>query len=190
MNVRRASAADLEQLVPMFEEYRAFYRCAPDEPAAREFLAKRLVRGDSVILIAVDEAPGAGAGFVQMYPTFSSLRMARALILNDLYVRAPYRRRGVARALMDAARAFAEESGAVALSLETSKDNVNARRLYESLGYELEHEGQIDRAISRQHAYRPPSRSCHSPSTVGKARRRRHDQSAGPLADRPPAWAC
>lgn len=156
MNVRRANAADLEQLVPMFEEYRAFYRCAPDERAAREFLGERLRRADSVILIAVDEASGgAGAGFVQMYPTFSSLRMASALILNDLYVKAPYRRRGVARALMDASRAFAEESGAVSLSLETGKDNVNARGLYESLGYELE-QGFLQYSLTTKVRYPRP----------------------------------
>jgi ribosomal protein S18 acetylase RimI-like enzyme len=61
--------------------------------------------------------------------------MARALILNDLYVTEPYRRRGVARQLMEGARAFAEISGAVSLSLETARDNAKARALYESLGY-------------------------------------------------------
>ena len=94
-----------------------------------------------MILIAVDDAAkegGAGVGFVQMYPTFSSLRMARALILNDLYVANAYRRQGVARRLMEAARAFAQVSGATSLSLETAMDNARARALYESLGYELE----------------------------------------------------
>ena len=139
ISVRAADTEDLEALLPLFEAYRAFYRREPDPNAAREFLRERLARVDSVILIAVDDASNrAGVGFVQMYPTFSSLRMARALILNDLYVTESYRRRGVARQLMEAARAFAEMSGAVSLSLETAMDNTKARALYESLGYELE----------------------------------------------------
>jgi ribosomal protein S18 acetylase RimI-like enzyme len=75
---------------------------------------------------------------VQLYPVFSSLRMARALILNDLYVAEEHRRAGVARKLMEAAKAFAQISGAVSLSLETATDNAKARALYESLGYQLD----------------------------------------------------
>ena len=136
INVRAATVGDLEALVPLFEGYRAFYRYAPDTSAARVFLRDRLGHSDSVILVAIDdEANGAAVGFVQLYPTFSSLKMARALILNDLFVTEPYRRRGVARQLMDAARVFAEISGAVSLSLETARDNAKARSLYEGLGY-------------------------------------------------------
>jgi ribosomal protein S18 acetylase RimI-like enzyme len=139
IQVRAAGIADLELLVPLFEAYRAFYRRDPDEDAARKFLRERLVGGDSAILIAVDDASnGAGVGFVQLYPTFSSLRMTRTLILNDLYVAEPYRRAGVARRLLEAARMFAELSGAASLSLETASDNTKARALYESLGYQLE----------------------------------------------------
>jgi ribosomal protein S18 acetylase RimI-like enzyme len=138
ITVRPAHIGDLELLVPLFEAYRAFYQRQADESAARQFLRERLERVDSVILIAVDLSSSDAAGFVQLYPTFSSLRMARALILNDLYVTVPYRRRGVARLLMDAARSFAETAGAVSLTLETQTDNAKARALYESLGYELE----------------------------------------------------
>jgi ribosomal protein S18 acetylase RimI-like enzyme len=135
--VRAATLRDLDALVPLFEGYRAFYRCSPREAAAREFLRDRLSRSDSVILVACD-AGGVLMGFVQLYPTFSSLQMARALILNDLYVAKERRGGGVARALMSAARVFAESSGAVSLSLETATDNASARALYESLGYHLE----------------------------------------------------
>ena len=137
--VRAATLADLDGLVPLFEGYRAFYGCEPGEAAARGFLRDRLARADSVILVAVDP-DGAPVGFVQLYPTFSSLRMARALVLNDLYVAERKRRGGAARALMQAARTFAEVSGAVSLSLETAATNATARALYESLGYRLDTE--------------------------------------------------
>ena len=136
ISVRAATSGDLDLLVPLFEGYRAFYRCAPDTAGARRFLRDRLNASDSVILIAIDDRTAAAIGFVQLYPTFSSLRMARALILNDLYVSEAHRRHGVARRLMDAARSFAEISGVVSLSLETAHDNAKARALYESLGYE------------------------------------------------------
>jgi ribosomal protein S18 acetylase RimI-like enzyme len=138
INVRAAEPTDLEGLVPLFEGYRAFYRCAPNDDKARQFVRERLARSDSVILLAEDESSGRAVGFVQLYPTFSSLQMERALILNDLFVAESHRRAGVARRLMEGARMFATVSGAVSLSLETAPDNARARALYESLGYRLE----------------------------------------------------
>lgn len=147
ISVRPAVLKDLDALVPLFEAYRGFYQCEPNASEARTFLRDRLTHFDSVILIAEDEANGRAVGFVQMYPVFSSLRMARALILNDLYVSEEYRRGGVARKLMDAARVFAEMAGAVSLSLETATDNAKARALYGSLGYQLD-EGFLHYSLS------------------------------------------
>jgi len=132
--VRPATTADLESLVDLFEGYRAFYERPADAAGARDFLSRRLKNGDSAILLAVDASDHA-VGFVQLYPVFSSLRMARALILNDLFVAPQHRGRGISRLLMNAALAFAKQAGAVSLSLETAKTNDAARALYESLGY-------------------------------------------------------
>ena len=136
--VRQAQPADLDLLVPLFEGYRAFYQCKPDAVSAREFLSMRLDRGDSAIFVAVDQSKSVGAGFVQLYPTFSSLRMRRAWILNDLFVEPGYRGLGVARQLMEAARVLAVETQSVTVTLETARDNHAARKLYESLGYQAE----------------------------------------------------
>jgi len=91
-----------------------------------------------VVFIAVDDASGTGAGFVQLYPVFSSLQMRRAWILNDLFVDPPFRGHHVAKRLMDAAHTLGLETGAATIVLETAPDNHTARRLYESLGYRLE----------------------------------------------------
>lgn len=138
LTVRRAKPADLHLLVPLFEGYRAFYRCEPDAGRAKAFLIERLTRGDSVVFIALDERAGAGVGFVHLYPVYSSLRMRPAWILNDLFVEPGHRGQHIARRLMDSARAMAEETGASSITLETAPDNATARRLYESLGYRAE----------------------------------------------------
>ena len=136
IRVRVATSADVDQLVPLFEAYRAFYQRPADEHTARRFLERRLQNGDSAILLAVDgDEADRAVGFIQLYPVYSSLRMARALILNDLFVDPGHRRLGVARSLMNAARDFARSAGAVSLSLETARDNATARALYESLGW-------------------------------------------------------
>jgi ribosomal protein S18 acetylase RimI-like enzyme len=137
ITVRRAQPADLERLVPLFEGYRAFYRCDPNERAAREFLSNRLRREDSVVFVAIDET-GKGIGFVQLYPVFSSLQMRPAWILNDLFVAPDRRGQHLSRRLMNAARDHALETSAASITLETAPENHTARRLYESLGYKLE----------------------------------------------------
>jgi GNAT superfamily N-acetyltransferase len=133
LSVRRASLADVEGLARLFDAYRRFYGQPADTDRAREWLHARMSRGESTVLIA--EREGAAAGFAQLYPMFSSVRTARIWILNDLYVDPAHRRNGVARALLDAAGAFARDDGAARLMLETGQDNAAARALYRGAGW-------------------------------------------------------
>ena len=132
--VRRATIADLETLAPMFDGYRSFYGQAPDVARARNFLAERIERDESVVLLA--SLDGAAVGFTQLYPSFSSVRATRVWVLNDLYVDATARRHGVAQALLAAATTFARGDGAIRLVLETMPDNRAAQRLYEAQGWQ------------------------------------------------------
>lgn len=133
--VRRADSADLNLLAPLFDRYRHFYTQRHDEAVSRAFIDERLRRGDSVLLLAALDDIEA-AGFVQLYPTFSSVRAARVWVLNDLFVQAQARRRGVARALLDAAARFARADGAARLELETNHDNAQAQALYDAAGWQ------------------------------------------------------
>jgi ribosomal protein S18 acetylase RimI-like enzyme len=135
VRVHAASVEDLPELSRLFDAYRVFYRQASDPGAAERFLRERLARRDSHVFVAARES-GALAGFTQLYPSLSSVSMARIFVLNDLYVDADVRRTGVGRALLEAAHDFARSQGAVRVSLETARDNAGAQRLYESLGYE------------------------------------------------------
>ena len=133
--IRRATFHDLDALVPLFDGYRQFYGKPSDEAGAREFITARLRLNESMILLARDEH-GAAAGFTQLYPLFSSVRMVRTWLLNDLFVAAAARRQGVARALLEAAVTQARGLGAASLSLSTAHDNLPAQALYESLGWQ------------------------------------------------------
>lgn len=138
MPIRRATRADLDLVAPLFDSYRQFYRRAPDPALARGFIAERLEREDSMIYLAEQE--GQALGFMQLYPLFSSTAATpgRLWLLNDLFVRPEGRGQGVGHALLAEARALGVRSGAVGLFLQTARDNLGARRLYESLGYQLD----------------------------------------------------
>lgn len=137
--VERATAADVDRVAPLFDAYRQFYGLPSDLRLCRQFLAERLGRDESVVLLASDPG-GAALGFVQMYPTFSSLRAARTFVLYDLFVDPAARERGVGRRLMQAAAEEGRRRGAVSLVLSTAKANDRAQRLYESLGWVREEE--------------------------------------------------
>lgn len=140
MKILRATPKNLEQLVPLFDGYRVFYEQASDVDMARAFLSRHFAEQSSVIFLALNDADEVdeGMGFTQLYRSFSSVSARHLWILNDLYVAPEARRKGVARQLMEAARAFAQADGALRLVLETAADNVQAQALYEDLGYSQE----------------------------------------------------
>ena len=133
VSITRAGPADLDALAQLFDGYRQFYGQPSDLAAARDWLRSRLRVGESMVLVA--RRGGDAVGFVQLYPMFSSVRLARIWILNDLYVLPTKRRGGVARALLEAAAGFARADGATAISLETTRDNAAARALYRAAGW-------------------------------------------------------
>jgi ribosomal protein S18 acetylase RimI-like enzyme len=137
LRIERATVADAAALAPLFDGYRQFYGKPSDIDRAHWFLTERLSRQESVVFGASVSQLHGFAGFVQLYPIFSSVSTGRVWHLNDLFVRVDARRLGIAKALMLHAIAFARQDGAVRLTLETAVDNAPARALYESLGMTL-----------------------------------------------------
>ena len=134
ITIARAERKDLEDVIPLFDDYREFYEAGSDHAAARAFLTERTERGESVIFLAY-AGPHGPVGFTQLYPSFSSVSLKRLWILNDLFVRSDVRRGGVGRALLERARQHAVETGAKGLILSTAVTNKPAQALYESCGW-------------------------------------------------------
>jgi ribosomal protein S18 acetylase RimI-like enzyme len=145
----RAGLEHLDPLAALFDAYRRFYGQETDLPAARQFLEARLRGQESAVFLAVAEAsPGAGLGFVQLYPCFSSVSMRPIWILNDLFVAPKARRKGIGRSLLAAAFEMARSSGAARIRLSTAKDNGEAKALYAAAGYRRIDFDQYELAVS------------------------------------------
>jgi len=138
IDVRQAIYADLEALSSLLDDYRRFYGRASDKVAARAFLQARVEHGQSVVFLAQNDATP--VGFTQLYPSFSSVSLARVFILNDLFVVPSHRRAGVGTLLLDAAAGYARAMGAVRLSLNTDVANTTAQALYEAKGWKRDQE--------------------------------------------------
>lgn len=136
MTIRPANKKDLNALALLFDAYRVFYKRASDIDAAKAFLAERLENKDSELFIAENEDQIL-VGFTQLYPLFSSTRMKRTWLLNDLYVATNYRGLGVSKQLIAQAKILAKSTNAYGVLLETEKTNTIGNQLYPSVGFTL-----------------------------------------------------
>lgn len=132
---RKATVKDIRQLAELFDQYRIFYHKESDIPAAEKFLTERIKNNDSEIFVAAYE--GKLIGFVQLYPLFSSTRMKRYWLLNDLYVNENYRGKGYSKALIEEAKQMAKSTDACGILLETGKSNDIGNKLYPACGFKI-----------------------------------------------------
>jgi GNAT superfamily N-acetyltransferase len=139
MNIRKAELMDLNHLAELFDQYRVFYKKNSDVESARLFLKTRMDKKESEIFVAFNDE-GKMTGFTQLYPSFSSTRLKRFWILNDLFVHPDFRRQGYSIALIEKAKELCRHSGACGMMLETGKDNVEGNHLYPKSGFHLDEE--------------------------------------------------
>jgi ribosomal protein S18 acetylase RimI-like enzyme len=148
MAIRKATEHDLPALMPLLRGYCDFYEANPSdgglERMAGALIASREDQG--FLLVASDGETGDVVGFAACGWKWSSLRGARIVVLEDLFVAERARRSGHADALIEASAAIARQQGAPALTWLTAPDNHRAQAVYDRIGgrsapfleYELE----------------------------------------------------
>lgn len=137
MIIRKAELSDLRSLTQLFDEYRIFYKEESDVNGAEKFIRNRIVNNDSEIFVAFSNEM-IMTGFTQLYPLFSSTRMKKFWLLNDLYVNVDFRRQGFSLDLIERAKKLCRETGACGMMLETAKSNVEGNSLYPKTGFQLD----------------------------------------------------
>ncbi|BDD00970.1 GNAT family N-acetyltransferase [Persicobacter psychrovividus] len=135
MIYRKATEKDLNKVAELFDSYRVFYRKESNLQGAKAFLKERIERNDAEIFVA--EVDHKLVGFVQLYPLFSSTKMKKFWLLNDLFVHPNHRGKGISIGLIARAKKLVKETGACGMSLETDKSNLIGNSLYPKEGFEL-----------------------------------------------------
>ncbi len=136
ITIKTATIDDLDSIAPLFDAYRVFYRKESDLEGASTFLEERISNKESIIYIAF--SGNEAVGFTQLYPIFSSTRMKRVWLLNDLYIDANHRGKGISKMLLERSKQLAIDTNAAAVILETEKSNDIGNQLYPSTGFTLE----------------------------------------------------
>lgn len=133
MLIQKVTINEIDSLSELFDLYRVFYKQKSNVESAKRFLTERIINEESVVFIALNGHNS--LGFVQLYPSFSSISMQRSWVLNDLFVKETARGQGLGEKLIKTAIGFAKETGAKGVLLETAEDNTTAQRLYEKIGF-------------------------------------------------------
>lgn len=136
MIAREIKETDIAKVAELFDDYRVFYRKESDVKGAEKFILERVQQKDSKIYVC-ENTEKQLLGFVQLYPLFSSTRMKKLWLLNDLFVHPKYRGQGIAIQLIEKAKALVKETDACGLVLETEKSNSIGNRLYPKTGFSL-----------------------------------------------------
>ncbi|QDW26799.1 GNAT family N-acetyltransferase [Pedobacter sp. KBS0701] len=136
IKIKQIGLTESHLVVGLFNQYRIFYNQFSDIGMAKAFIDERLQHNESIIFLAIDEDTEKPVGFTQLYPKFSSAKLSKNWILNDLYVDEVYRKQGIGEKLIKTAMEFSKTTGATFIQLETAVDNYTAQQLYENIGFE------------------------------------------------------
>lgn len=137
--IEKATLNELEPLSKLFDRYRMFYEKQSDIKEAKKFLSERISNNDAEIFVCLN-GENVMMGFVQLYPLFSSTRMKKLWLLNDLFVDENYRGCGYSVALINKSKELCISTDACGLILETAKENIVGNNLYPKAGFSLDSE--------------------------------------------------
>jgi len=134
-DIQPALLTDVDELAGLFDAYRVFYGAESAQLQSEAFVHGLIVQRKTHFFLAREAEGLPVLGFVHLMPSISTVAMRPIWLLEDLYVVAAGRRKGVATALMAYAESFARETGAERLTLATAHDNRHAQSLYKRMGY-------------------------------------------------------
>src|SRR5919197_616739 len=129
MAIREATESDLPALMPLLRGYCDFYDANPTDDGL-DRMARAIIaapESEAFLLVATDGKSDDVVGFAASGWKWSSLRAARVVVLEDLFVADRARGRGHAAALIVASAEIARGHGAPAMTWLTAPDNRRAQ---------------------------------------------------------------
>jgi ribosomal protein S18 acetylase RimI-like enzyme len=132
---RAAGLADAAMLIELMREYYTFDHLSFDEAAARpalEALLENVAFGRAWLI----EGDGAPLGYVVLALGYSLEYHGRDAFVDELYIREPYRGRGIGRQALALLETTCRELGVQALHLEVDHANTVAQEVYRRAGYQ------------------------------------------------------
>jgi len=136
-SIRGAGVEDVSGLVPLYVDFLRSYNHSADAKQISDFL-HRIFTEPGVVFFLAEDSRSRIVGFAACILSYSSVSQAFALNINDMFVEAACRRRGVATALCDVIEAYAGTNRFVKLFLAADPGAEPAMKLYLKAGFTVE----------------------------------------------------
>src|SRR6266508_487411 len=132
--IRLCEPNDTPQIVPMIQaQVAASGRAAPDPDALNDLVHALLISQFSDFLLA--DMNGRTVGVLQINYRLSTWEVAPYAVIEDFYLVAEARGKGVGTRMLDYACARAEGRGSTFIQSSVRAEDWAARRLYEAFGF-------------------------------------------------------
>lgn len=132
MEIVVAELEDINELSELVDAYRVSCQQESDLAGVADFLRQQLDNQESYIWLAILEEQV--IGFVMLYPSISSEKLAQKWRLTDLYVDPSTRGQGVAQALIKEVLAFSQGTASPIFVVIPENQPMN-QRLFEKMSF-------------------------------------------------------
>jgi GNAT superfamily N-acetyltransferase len=138
--IRKATAADAPLLTAMIRELAEFERELDQVDISSEDLLRDGFRSSPCFHALIAEWDSQTAAYALYFFTYSTWAGRRSLFVEDLFVRAEFRRKGIGKALLKHMAVIAREQNCYGMRWEVLNWNTPAIDFYRSLGAKLQSE--------------------------------------------------
>ena len=148
--INSAIESDVPILLAMIRELAEFEQLAQELEVTADSLREALFGKDAVARALVAHRNGEPAGYAVFYRTFSTFVGRPGIFLDDLFVRPPFHKLGIGRALLTRVAEIGTELGGGRFEWITLRWNENAFRFYRSIGASVMNEWALLRMNGKE----------------------------------------
>jgi ribosomal protein S18 acetylase RimI-like enzyme len=137
IKIRKAKKSDAKAFLGLILELAEFEKLPPPDKKAQKRLIKDTFSDKPLInvLLAFDKSSGnKPVGYAIYFFTYSSFRAKPTLYLEDIYISADYRSKGIGQMYMDELKKIAEKKKCGRMEWVVLDWNVNAIKFYDKFG--------------------------------------------------------
>lgn len=133
MNIREAKPSDREAWEPLWQGYLTFYKSELPQAVTDTTWSRFHDAAEPMLCLVAEDDDGSLLGFTNIVFHRGTWAVGDFCYLEDLFVAPTARNRGVARALIEAVYALADERGCERVYWLTHETNTTARVLYDKI---------------------------------------------------------
>ncbi len=150
LTLRFAQETDVDLILQFTQELADYERLSHEVVADADTLRRSLFDGQRAAEVVIAEYNGSPAGVALFFHNFSTFLGRPGLFLEDLFVKPPFRGKGIGRTLLLFLAKLAKERGCGRLEFSVLDWNESAIGFYKKLGARAQHDWTIFRIAGKE----------------------------------------